>query len=74
MPNNKRQFNKEPDKKQKKKHSDSSQKNLVSLRLSDDERQSLERIAKSSSKSYPEILREAIAQWIAKRRRLCLDS
>jgi hypothetical protein len=74
MPNNKRQFNKEPDKKQKKKYADSSQKNLVSLKLSDDERQKLERIAKSSSKSYTEIMREAIDQWIANRRRLCLDS
>ena len=74
MPNSKKQFIKEPEKKQKKKYREMSGKNVITLRLSDDERQNLDRIAKSSSKSHADILREAMFQWIANRRRLCLDS
>jgi uncharacterized protein (DUF1778 family) len=74
MPNCKKQFTKDPEKKQKKKYSAPTQKNVISLRLSDDERQNLENIARSSAKSHTDILREAITQWIANRRRLCLDS
>lgn len=74
MPNSKKQFIREPEKKQKRKYCEPSAKNVISLRLSDDELQNLERIARSSSKGYTDILREALVQWIANRRRLCLDS
>ncbi|MHC1699004.1 MAG: ribbon-helix-helix protein, CopG family [Geobacteraceae bacterium] len=74
MPNSKKLFVKNPEKKQKRKYCEPFGKNVISLRLSDDERQNLERIARSSSKSHTDIMREAIALWVANRRRLCLDS
>ncbi|MBP1752370.1 MAG: transcriptional regulator, CopG family [Geobacteraceae bacterium] len=74
MPNSKKHFIREPEKKQKRKYCEPSGKNVISLRLSDDERQHLERIARASSKSHIDIMREALALWMANRRRLCLDS
>ena len=38
--------------------------NVVSLRISDQEKHELEKITKSSSKSVSEIVREAIEFWI----------
>jgi predicted transcriptional regulator len=58
---------------QKLKKAESSSKNTFTLRLSGDERQRLERVAESCSKSYPDIMGETIAQWLAKRR-LFLDT
>lgn len=48
--------------------------NIVSLRISDQEKRELEKITKSSSKSVSEIVREAIEFWISRRKRFCLDS
>ncbi len=47
--------------------------NVVSLRISDEEKKTLERATKSTSKSVSEIIREAMNHWLAKRRRLGLD-
>lgn len=47
--------------------------NVISLRLSDEEKKSLEKLTKSTSKSISEIMREAIDLWSYKRRKLCLD-
>ena len=48
--------------------------NVVSLRISDQEKRELEKITKSSSKNVSEIVREAIEFWISRRKRFCLDS
>ena len=48
--------------------------NVVSLRISDQERRELEKITKSSSKNVSEIVREAIEFWIARRKRYCFES
>ena len=48
--------------------------NVVSLRISDQEKRELEKITKSSSKSVSEIVREAIEFWISRRKKFCLDS
>ena len=48
-------------------------KNVVSLRISDGEMVTLERISKSSEQSISEIMREAYKSWQANRLRLCPD-
>ena len=47
--------------------------NVVSLRISDQEKRVLEKITRSSTRNISEIVREALELWIAKRKRLCLD-
>lgn len=47
--------------------------NVVSIRISDQEKRELEKITKTSAKSVSEVVREAIESWLARRRRLCLD-
>lgn len=47
--------------------------NVVSIRISDQEKRELEKITKTSAKSVSEVVREAIETWLARRRRLCLD-
>jgi len=49
-------------------------KNIVSLRISDQEKRVLEGITKSSRKNLSDVVREAIEFWLAKRGRLCLES
>lgn len=48
--------------------------NVVSLRISDKEKQVLEKVTKSSSKNVSEIMREAIDLWLSRRKRLSLES
>jgi hypothetical protein len=43
------------------------------MRISDNEKKSLEKLIKSSSKNISEIMREAIDLWTSKRRKLCMD-
>jgi len=47
--------------------------NIISLRINDDEKKTLEKLTKSTSKSISEIMREAIDLWSSKRRKLCMD-
>ena len=47
--------------------------NVISLRINDVEKMMLEKLAKSTSKSISEILREAIDLWNSKRSNLCMD-
>ena len=47
--------------------------NVISLRISDEEKQTLEQLAKATSKSVSDIMREAMELWKSKRRRLCLE-
>jgi len=64
----------ESPKAQKRRRDDSALKNVVSLRISDKEKKTLERITKSSSKNVSEVIREALDLWMAQRQRLCLDA
>jgi K+-sensing histidine kinase KdpD len=41
--------------------------------INDDEKKALKKLAKSTSKSISEIMREAIGLWSSKRRKLCMD-
>jgi hypothetical protein len=58
---------------QKKRNRAEPLQNVISLRISDDEKKALGTLARSSSKGISEIMREAIDLWISKRRRLCMD-
>lgn len=46
--------------------------NVISMRISDDEKKTLEKLIKTTSKSVSEIMREAIDLWRAKQRKLCM--
>lgn len=46
---------------------------IISLRISDSERQRLERLTRATSKSISAIMREAIELWSSRQRSLCLD-
>ena len=47
--------------------------NVISLRINDDEKKTLEKLIKTTSKSITEIMREAIDLWRARQRKLCMD-
>jgi len=50
-------------------------KNVVSLRISDKEKQVLEKITRSTAKSVSDVVREAIEYWLSNRgQRLCRES
>lgn len=68
-----KQYRGEPKKKFRRRKDEDVLHNVVSLRISDQEKYELEKITKTSSKSVSEIVREAIEYWLAKRKRLCLD-
>jgi hypothetical protein len=48
-------------------------KNIISLRINDEEKETLEKLTKSTSKSISDIMREAINLWSSQRSKLCLD-
>ena len=48
--------------------------NVLSLRISDQEKHELEKITRASAKSVSEIAREALEYWLSARRRHCLNS
>lgn len=48
--------------------------NVVSLRVSDREKQVLERITATTSQSVSDVVREAIGYWLSRRQRLCRQS
>lgn len=56
-------------KKNKKEHL----QNIISLRISDNQKMMLEKLSKTTSKSISDIMREAVNLWSAKRRKLCMD-
>jgi len=57
----------------KKKRKDTEQlQNVISLRISDDEKKALEKLTKTTCKSITEIMREAIELWKFKQRKLCM--
>lgn len=47
--------------------------NVISLRINDAEKESLENLARTTSKNISDILREAIDMWSSKRSNLCAD-
>jgi len=57
--------------KKKRKETDQLQ-NVISLRINDDEKKTLEKLTKTTSKSITEIMREAIDLWRSKQRKLCM--
>jgi len=73
MPNFNKQFSRKPKQIVKRRRDEHALKNVVSLRISDEEMASLAIISKKSAKSVSEIMREAFKSWQANRRRLCLD-
>ena len=73
MPYFKKQLRREPKKDVKRRHDQQALKNVVSLRVSDEEMELLARISRTTSKSISDIMREAMQSWQASRRRLCLD-
>lgn len=73
MPYFKKQLNREPKKTVKRRYDEHVLKNVISLRISDEELAMLNQISKNSSKSVSEIMRDAFKSWQANSRRLCLD-
>jgi len=57
----------------KRRKDDKTLKNVVSLRISDQEKRVLEKITNARSQNVSELVREAIGFWLAKRQNLCLD-
>ena len=74
MQHHQKQYRGESMKKSKRRKDADALSNVVSLRISDQEKRELEKITKSSSKNVSEIVREAIEFWISRRKRFCLDS
>lgn len=68
-----RQYRSETKQKARRNRDESALTNVVSLRISDQEKRELEKITKSSARNISEIVREALELWITKRKRLCLD-
>lgn len=66
-------FSREPKLSKKKRKETEQLQNVISLRISDEEKRALEKLTKSTSKSISEIMREAIDLWSSKRRKLCID-
>lgn len=73
MQHHQKQYRGEAKQKVKRRRDESALTNVVSLRISDQEKRELEKITKSSARNISEIVREAIEFWIAKRKRLCID-
>ena len=72
MPNTKNLFIREPKSTKKKRKETEQVQNVISLRINDDEKKTLEKLTKTTSKSITEIMREAIDLWRSKQRKLCM--
>lgn len=73
MQTHQKQYRGETKKKIKRRKDEDVLNNIVSLRISDQEKRVIEKITKSSSKSVSEVMREAMDYWLSSRKRLCLD-
>lgn len=69
-----KQYRGEPKRKFKRRKEEHVLSNVVSLRISDQEKRELEKITKTTSKSVSEIAREALDYWISARKRHCLTA
>lgn len=65
-------FFREPKSTQKRRKETGQLQNVISLRINDDEKKTLEKLTKTTSKSITEIMREAIDLWRSKQRKLCM--
>ena len=65
-------FIREPKSTKKKRKETEQVQNVISLRINDDEKKTLEKLTKTTSKSITEIMREAIDLWRSKQRKLCM--
>jgi len=65
-------FTRESKSAKKKKKETELLQNVISLRINDDEKKTLEKLTKATSKSVSEIMREAIDLWRSKQRKLCM--
>ena len=74
MQHQQKQYRREPLKKMKRRKDENVLCNVVSLRISDQEKRELEKITQSSSQSVSEVVREAIEFWLSRRKGLCLES
>jgi len=72
MHNSKKQYRNEPRKSESRKPK-AVLENVISLRISDQEKKSLEKLTAKTSKSITDIMREALNLWSSKRRSLCMD-
>lgn len=73
MPYFRNHVSKEPGTTRKKKKQKEQLQNIISMRINDDEKKTLEKLTKSTSKNISDIMREAIDLWSSKRRKLCMD-
>lgn len=73
MPNNINNDSKEHNTFKKKKNRKEQLQNVISLRINDDEKKTLEMLTNSTSKNVSDIMREAIALWSTKKRTICMD-
>jgi hypothetical protein len=65
-------ISREPKTSKKKKKETEQLQNVISLRINDDEKKTLEKLTKTSSKSISEIMRETIDLWRSRQRKLCM--
>ena len=72
MPYTRNLFIREPKTSKKMRKETEQLQNVISLRINDDEKKTLEKLSKTTSKSITEIMREAIDLWRSKQRKLCM--
>ena len=72
MHKSKKQYRNEPRKSEPRKPK-ALVENVISLRISDQEKITLEKLMTKTSKSIADIMREALNLWSSKRRSLCMD-
>ncbi|MDD2308466.1 MAG: ribbon-helix-helix domain-containing protein [Desulfuromonadaceae bacterium] len=73
MPYTINHVSKEPKPLKKKRNRTEHLQNVISLRINDDEKKSLEKLTRTTSKNISDILREAIDMWRSNHRKLCMD-
>jgi hypothetical protein len=74
MPDFNKDLSRKPANAVKRRRDEHALKNVVSMRISDDEMAALEKICKNRAKSISDIMREAYKSWQSSQRRLCLDA
>ena len=74
MQRHQKQYRGEPKRKFKRSKDEHLLNNVLSLRISDQEKRELEKITKASAKSVSEIAREALECWLSARKRYCLTT
>jgi len=69
----KKSFSRAQRKSVKKEHGKMPLQNVLSFKINDQEKQLLEKLTQSTSKSISDIMREALNVWKSNRAKLCLD-